>query len=120
MSFIQEGKIHLIKDTEVKGDNFNTRELILETEGKYPQFIKFQFTQDRCDSLDSFFQGQPVKVYFDLRGREWNEKFFTNLNGWKIEPSAEKTATQEIAAKSSMTEPQKAAPMGDDKDDLPF
>jgi 16S rRNA U1498 N3-methylase RsmE len=25
-----------------------------------------------------------VVVHFDLRGREWNDKYFTNLNAWKV------------------------------------
>ena len=26
-----------------------------------------------------------MKVHFDLRGREWQGKYFTNLNAWKVE-----------------------------------
>ena len=35
--------------------------------------------------LDPFDEGQDMKVHFDLRGREWNGKYFTNLNAWKLE-----------------------------------
>ena len=37
-----------------------------------------------------------IKVHFDLRGREWNGKYFTNLNAWRIEAAA--AAAPEVAA----------------------
>ena len=86
MSFEIEGKLHKKFDTENKTDTFQTREFVIETEGTYPQFVKFQLTQDRCGIVENFNESDKVKVYFDLRGREWNEKYFTNLNAWKIGP----------------------------------
>lgn len=49
-------------------------------------------TQDKCSLIDPHTEGNKIKVHFDLRGREWNEKYFTNLNAWKIE------AAQSVAA----------------------
>ena len=72
-----------------KTATFKAIEFVLEyQDGNYPQFIKFQLTQDRCDIIDSYKAGDQVKVHFSLRGREWNEKYFTNLNAWRIEPMA--------------------------------
>ncbi|MEZ4906821.1 MAG: DUF3127 domain-containing protein [Saprospiraceae bacterium] len=86
MSFEIQGKLHKKFDTESKTATFQAREfVILIEEGNYPQYIKFQLTQDKCDIVDQFETGNEIKVWFDLRGREWNEKYFTNLNAWKIE-----------------------------------
>ncbi len=85
MSFEIEGKIHKIFDTESKTETFQAREFVITTDGVYPQFIKFQLTQDRCGIVDNYNEEEMVKVYFDLRGREWNGRYFTNLNAWKIE-----------------------------------
>ncbi|MDH3652272.1 MAG: DUF3127 domain-containing protein, partial [Saprospiraceae bacterium] len=61
-------------------------EFVLEINtNNYMQYIKFQLTQDRCGLLDPYNEGVTVKVHFDLRGREWNGKYFTNLNAWKLE-----------------------------------
>lgn len=85
MSFEVEGKLHKKFETENKTQTFQAREFVIEIgEGQYPQFIKFQLTQDRCGLIDSYEEGSMIKVYFDLRGREWNEKYFTNLNAWRI------------------------------------
>ena len=93
MSFEIEGLLHKKFDTESKTETFQAREFVIKTSGTYPQYIKFQLTQDRCSIIDPCNEGQNIKVYFDLRGREWNEKYFTNLNAWKVEiPQAQAPA----------------------------
>lgn len=86
MAFEVEGKLHRIFPTEQKSASFSAREFVLEVpDGNYPQLIKFQSVQDRCSQLDNYQEGDMVKVSFDLRGREWNGKYLTNLNAWKID-----------------------------------
>jgi len=92
MAFDVEGKLHRIFPTEQKSSSFSAREFVLEVpDGNYPQMIKFQAVQDRCGILDNFSEGDLVKVSFDLRGREWNGKYLTNLNAWRIAPSGGET-----------------------------
>ena len=86
MAFEVEGKLHRLFPTEQKSGSFQAREFVLEiADGNYPQLIKFQAVQDRCAMLDRYSEGDSVKVSFDLRGREWNGKYLTNLNAWRIE-----------------------------------
>jgi single-strand DNA-binding protein len=87
MTFEIEGVLHKIYDTESKSSSFQTREFVITTEGTYPQFVKFQLTQDKCGIVDGYREGEKIKVFFDLRGREWQGKYFTNLNAWKLEKS---------------------------------
>lgn len=85
--------MHRLYATEQKSASFQAREFVLEImDGNYPQYIKFQAVQDRCAALDRFGEGDQVKVSFDLRGREWNGKFLTNLNAWRIEAAGEGSA----------------------------
>lgn len=100
MAYELEGVLHKKFDTENKSDTFQAREFVVQTEGNYPQLIKFQLTQDRCAAVDPYQENDKIKVFFDLRGREWNGKFFTNLNAWKIE----KPQVQEAAPASMPTE----------------
>jgi hypothetical protein len=89
MAFEVEGKLHRIFPTEQKSASFSAREFVLEVpDGNYPQLIKFQAVQDRTGQLDNFQEGDRVKVSFDLRGREWNGKYLTNLNAWRIDRAA--------------------------------
>lgn len=88
MSFEIEGILHKKYDTESKTDSFKTREFVITTEGMYPQYVKFQLTQDKCSAIDSFQEGERIKVSFDLRGREWQGKYFTNLNAWRVDKAS--------------------------------
>ena len=94
MSFDITGKLIAKYDTEKKSEKFSVRDFVIEvTEGQYPQFIKFQMTNDRCSLIDNYNVGDVIKVHFDLRGREWQGKYFTNLNAWRIEsPEASQPA----------------------------
>ncbi|MBK8347568.1 MAG: DUF3127 domain-containing protein [Saprospiraceae bacterium] len=87
MTFEIEGTMHKKFDIESKSSSFQTREFVITTEGTYPQYVKFQLTQDKCGIIDSCEEGDKIKVSFDLRGREWQGKYFTNLNAWKVDKS---------------------------------
>jgi single-strand DNA-binding protein len=125
MSFEVEGRLHKVFDTEKKTETFSAREFVIEVaDGNYPQMVKFQLVQDRCSVMDNFEEGEQVKVHFDLRGREWQGKYFTNLNAWRVEKvSADQPATPPPAADddapfpSASDEPQIEQSADDD---LPF
>lgn len=85
MNFEIEGVLHKLYEIESKTASFQTREFVLTTDGQYPQYVKFQAVQDRCTILDGYKEGERIKVSFDLRGREWQGKYFTNLNAWKVD-----------------------------------
>lgn len=102
MAFEVEGKLHRIFPTEQKSASFSAREFVLEVpDGNYPQLVKFQAVQDRCSLLDSFQEGDVVKVSFDLRGREWNGKYLTNLNAWRVDRTAGEGAEKSTDTKTS-------------------
>ncbi len=110
-SYKAEGRLHKVFDTEQKTASFQAREFVIEVaDGKFPQMIKFQLTQDKCALVDDYEEGDQISVEFDLRGREWNEKYFTNLNAWRIsradEPGMSAGTASASAARSG------AAPVG--------
>ena len=124
MSFEIEGKLHKKFDTENKTATFQAREfVILISEDNYPQYIKFQLTQDRCALIDDYEEGKEIKVHFDLRGREWNEKYFTNLNAWRIEKVESGVPAQSSDEPELPIEPDfsdNVEMQKEDFDDLPF
>lgn len=86
MAFEITGKLHRIFPIEEKSSSFRTRDIVLEVQdGNFMQYVKFQLTQDRCALADAFREGEEVRVSFNLRGREWQGKYFTNLDAWRIE-----------------------------------
>ncbi len=125
MSFEVEGKMIKKYETESKSEKFQAREFVIEiASGNYPEFVKFQLTQDRCALIDNFSEGEQMKVHFDLRGREWQGKYFTNLNAWRVEKVAQGDAPAPVASggdasfPSASDEPADSANNADD--DLPF
>ena len=90
MGYKAEGKIEKIFDAEQKSASFQAREFVIEVaDGQYPQMVKFQLVQDKCNLVDDYSEGDQVEVEFDLRGREWNGKYFTNLQAWRISRAGE-------------------------------
>jgi hypothetical protein len=86
-----QGRIKVIFAPETVGQNgFQKRDLVITTDGQYPQDIIIQFTQGNCALLDNLQIGQIVKIHFNLQGREWTSpqgevKYFNTVLGWKIE-----------------------------------
>lgn len=84
------GKIVRIKATQVVSDKFQKREFVV-TDGhdQFPQNILFELTQDRCDLIESFKDGDDVTVKFNLQGRDWTNpqgevKTYNTLRAWAI------------------------------------
>jgi single-strand DNA-binding protein len=129
MSFEIEGRLHKIFETEQKTGSFQAREFVLEiSSGNYPQLIKFQLTQEKCATLDSYSENTAVKVYFDLRGREWNGKYLTNLNAWRVDAATGNTAAPSQGSDMPMTTAKPASAKtevgfpdsGDEPPQMPF
>lgn len=124
MAFEVEGKLHRIFPTEQKSQSFQAREFVLEVpDGNYPQLVKFQAVQDRCGLLDNFSEGDRIKVSFDLRGREWNGKYLTNLNAWRIERAGEGDTSAGMSNERFPADPfpdYTNTPPPANMDDLPF
>lgn len=88
MSYDIEGKVKAIYPKEIKSERFQFREIVLEVQdGAYMQYPKLQFTQDRVDLLDNFKEGDHVLISFNIKGREYNGKYWNTLEGWRIKAS---------------------------------
>jgi len=121
-----QGKIKKIDETKTYGNNgFRKRELVVTTEEQYPQHILVEFVQDKCDLLNSYQEGQPVKIGFNLRGREWvnpqgETKYFNSIQGWRIE-NQQAGSAQNSAPIPPADQFEPATNFKDEEhDDLPF
>jgi len=86
MAYELSGRIKLIQDPKTFDSGFTKREMVVVVEdGRYPQEINLEFVQDKVALLDDLQPGQDVTVSFDIRGREYNGRYFNNLQGWKVE-----------------------------------
>jgi single-strand DNA-binding protein len=118
MAYKATGRLHKIFETEQKSASFSVRDFVIEVaDDKFPQMVKFQLTQDKCALIDDYSEGDVISVDFDLRGREWNDKYFTNLNAWRI---AQADAQDGTPKETDATAGTPAAVIDDLDDDIPF
>ena len=79
------GTIKEIFETQTFTSGFSKREFVITTQEQYPQQVKFEMTKDRADIIDSLAIGDFVKVSFNIRGNEYQGKYYVSLQGWKVE-----------------------------------
>lgn len=126
MSFELEGKLIEKFDTQQVTGTFRKREFVVEKKEvangrEFIETIKFQLVQDRCDQLDNFHVGNPIKVNFNIKGRRWekngNVNYFNNLEAWRLESAGEPEMRDDAPPPS---EADFMIETDDANDDLPF
>jgi hypothetical protein len=121
MPYEMVGKVKLLFDTMSFPSGFTKREFVVTSDDRYPQDIKFECVKERITMLDNISAGDNVTVSFDLRGNEYNEKYYVNLVAWKIESSgggSGEAATSEVNGEEVPLPDEANAPA--DQDDVPF
>ena len=92
-----------------------------EKNPQWNDFVKVQLIQDRCDLLETIQLNENIKVYFNLRGRKWENNgqvsYFTNLEGWRIEKVQAETPMMGAPVPEYKVEDIPPMP---EADDLPF
>lgn len=129
MSYELQGRVHKIGDVQTIKNDFTKREFVVQTDEQYPQFVPFELIKDKTSLIDGFKKGDQIKVSFDIRGREWQDRFFINLSAWRVErlgapgPSgaaAPQGEAQPPASTQAPTPPEIYDPGDAAEDDLPF
>ncbi len=118
MAYDLTGKIKLIQEARTFDSGFTKREMVvIVDDGKYPQEINLEFVQDKVALLDALQPGQEVTVTFDIRGREYNGRYFNNLQGWKVSAAS---AGHNFPTEGQATGNTNFTPPDYDDSDIPF
>jgi hypothetical protein len=80
---------------------------------------KFEVLKDKCEMLDRFTKGQEVNLSFDIRGNEYNGKYYVNLNCWKLQAGTNKASEASTPFDDDVGAPD-FEPSGLADDDIPF
>jgi len=130
MSSELEGKIIHIGETETVGKdgNFQKRQVVIDDgDAKYPQQIPFEVVQDKCPLLDDFAVDENVRIFYNMRGREYERRdggrgWFLNLSVWRMEHLDDnaREGTQEPAQAPNAPEPDTTPEKGEIDEDIPF
>lgn len=109
------GTITSISDVQTGVSKANKKEwakleFAIETGGEYPKTVAF--TVFGAEKVDKFIQynkvGDEVEVSFDPTSREYDGRYYTDLNAWKV---------WGLNRGDKSPEP---AEVGEEDDDLPF
>ncbi|CAN5814469.1 hypothetical protein BH11BAC3_BH11BAC3_42240 [soil metagenome] len=130
MSYELTGKLVAKYDTVQKSATFKTREFAVEkTEDiggrTITNYVKFQTVQDKTNIIDKVAIGDEIKIHFNIKGTKWEKEgkisYFTNLDAWRIEQTAQSGKANE-GTDTEYMEPLDtfSATSPDAIDDLPF
>ncbi len=78
---------------EGKNGQWRKQEFLIETGDQYPKKVMFGLMGTKIDQ-NPYSIGQEVVVSFDAESREYNGRYFTNLNAWKVTPAGTANVSQ--------------------------
>jgi hypothetical protein len=107
---------------EGKNGQWRKQEFLIETGDQYPKKVLFGLMGTKIDQ-NPYSVGQEVVVSFDAESREYNGRYFTNLNAWKVSPAGSPPPSQPTTQQNNHTEAPTNMSFSSDEstsDDLPF
>lgn len=93
---------------------WKSQEFVITTQEQYPRMICFQvFGADRIAQF-ALQMGEVVNVGFDISAREYQGRYFNQLNAWKVERPASQAHTNvpPVGAPPTTPPPAPAQPAG--------
>ena len=101
------------------GKEWKKQDFVIETNEQFPKKVCFTLFGDKISLIDGINEGTEIEVFFSLESRDFNGKWYHNINAWKIEnagaASSAKNFPSEFSSADIPPEP------GDDSgNDLPF
>jgi hypothetical protein len=86
---IVTGKVHEVCEmqtgTSKAGNEWTRQNVVIDTSDEYNPHVCISFLGDKCQLLKQLSIGQNVSIHINLSSKKWNDKWFTNVNGWKID-----------------------------------
>ena len=84
-----KGTISKVLDLETgtskAGKEWKKQGFVIDTGAQYNPEVCFSvFGDEKVDMLSSFAEGQQVEVKFNVSSREFNGKYYHNLDAWHI------------------------------------
>lgn len=109
-----KGKIVKILDAETgtskAGKEWKKQNFVIDTGDQYNPEVCFQmFGEEKCENLTKYNKvGDQVTVSFNVSSREFNGKYYHNLDAWMVKKQGEVKSGNDLNSSDA------------DSDDLPF
>lgn len=121
-------KLDLQSGESARG-RWERRDFVVEYEdGNFPVSVCFSaWGRDKVQELENVQEDDRVKVSFNIRGREYNGRWYNDLRAWRISPvgqerrpAAQNAAPYDMPASYDVPAPSTEDMPADFGDDLPF
>ncbi|MCB0402748.1 MAG: DUF3127 domain-containing protein [Flavobacteriales bacterium] len=122
MSLTITGKIvnilSLESGTSKSGKEWKKQAFVLDTGAQFNPLVCFSlFGDEKINMLRDFGAGQEVEVAFNISSREFNGRWYHNIDAWKISGAGQQAASPNASSEAPLPTIDEA-PAEDD--DLPF
>jgi len=97
---------------EGKNGTWVKQDLLLVYGDQYPKEVAVTCFGKVVDSIEQLTEGMTITAHVNPESREYNGKYFTNINAWKLEFTGGKNTEKLKTAKQQE--------IADDGDGLPF
>lgn len=117
-----KGEVILSREQETKnGKKF--WQVVVQTSDKpveYPSPVAVDFWGDKVEMAQGLTAGSEVEIHVNIRGREWSDKYYTSLGGWKVDIIRDTTVTDDIKAEAEAKVAEHFAKPDESDSQLPF
>lgn len=124
-----KGRITKVLDLQTgegKNGTWKKQEYVIEKEGQYPKNVCFSVWGDKVESF-GLAEGDQVLLSIDIESREFNNKWYTNVQCWKAQKGGgemmpEEDFNQDHSQSAAPAPTEEPSFNGDSKEDdvLPF
>jgi len=88
---IQKNEIENIENKE--GKKWIKQTFLIDTGSEYNSRICFQlFGEEKVKLLEAYNSGDNIEVFFNISSREYNNRYYHNIDAWKINPAQDNIA----------------------------
>ena len=113
-------KLPPVSGTSKAGKEWEKCEFIIETQDQFPKKVCFTLFGDKVSLINDTKIGQSINVAFNLESREFNGKYYHNINCWRIDQLTEPSTPEFTYSQVSGTTTSEGDGNDDDSNDLPF
>lgn len=70
--------------TSKAGKDWSKRAFVIKTDDDYPKEVCFSLFGEKVTIIDNYKVGDSIDVSFNLSSREYNGKYYHNIDAWRI------------------------------------
>lgn len=102
---------------------WSSQDVVFEVPSQFNDKVCISFRNDKMQEINSLTEGDKVKVSFNVSSREWNNRWYTSLNGWRVtkdQPVAAPISSESFASAPQTLQQPPMEAYSDDQEGEPF